>query len=176
MAELLALPASIAAVMQLATYGRGFAKVMYDVYCDVRMGRHEMEQFRIQVLTFSDTVGVAQASLRRYLKDCEGSPIIPYLLEKRVLEAIEQESCLVRGRLQDAKKKVVSMRSRSLLWTGILWSIKKSSILALHPYMESVKTSLGLLIITVQFEAIQTSARRDGNDIGQGGTELDVEM
>lgn len=176
MAEILALPASIAAVMQLADYGWRFAKVLHQFARNTHMAIEELNHFAIQVQSFSDSVGAAQASLHRHFTKYADSPFMAYLLRNRVLENISQDSDFIRRCLRDAKKDVLSMNSKYLLWMSIRWSFKKASILTLQPQMESLKTTLGLLLATAQLDAVHMSMGIKTQDPAQKNTDHQNEM
>ena len=160
MAEFLAVTGGLAAVIQLATSGRRFAKILYRFAVDAGAAAAEVERFANQVRTFSDTVEVAEQTLSRYCRDNPASPLVVFMDRRKVLANIDSEATTVRTHLRAVRDQVIGMKSRSILWASIKWSWKKSSILELSPEMESVKTSLSLLMVTAQFEAMV----RSGND------------
>jgi hypothetical protein len=80
-----------------------------------------------------------------------------------VLKNIGTEAMAVQAHLRQIQHQVVGLRSSVTLWASVKWSFKKSSILELSPEMESVKTSLSLVITTAHFEAAMARYKDDAD-------------
>ncbi|KAH7128045.1 hypothetical protein B0J13DRAFT_143248 [Dactylonectria estremocensis] len=155
MAETVALVASFAALVQIAGYANKFATVLYDVSQGAGSAMEQIENFAIQARTFSDTVDLAQTSLKRHRREFKESPVLEYISRHRVLENIVSKS--TRKRLYDATRRVKkTMRSRSPLIVFLRWMYQKSSITALFPEMEHIKSSISLIVNTATFEVIMS--------------------
>lgn len=152
MAEFLAIAGGMAAVVQLAGTGRRFFKTLHRFAMNAGSAGAEVERFANQVRTFSDAVELAEQTLSTYCREHPKSPLVAYIWRRKILANIDSEARAVRLHLRDIQARVVNMESRSVLWASLKWTINKSSILELSPEMESVKTSLGLLMATAQFE------------------------
>lgn len=159
MAEVLAIPAALAAVLQLAEYGRHFSKVLYRFARNASTAREDVRRFASQVRTFADTIDLAQVSLDRHISAYADSPIIAYISTRAVLHNIAQQALQIFGRFQDSRDLVRSMDSDFGLWARFKWSLRKATVLELFPEMENVKTSLLLLMTTAQLESLTLSRK-----------------
>lgn len=152
MAELLALPASIAAIVQLAEYGFRFARTLHSFASHAGSASEEIELFEIQVRSSSQVIGLARASLHQHCSKHPDSSVLTYISAHNVIDDLAKESKLVEKRLRNARHQVMSMNSWHKLLVMIKWSLRKASILGLSADMEKVKTSLGLILATAHFE------------------------
>ncbi|GAB1314619.1 hypothetical protein MFIFM68171_04829 [Madurella fahalii] len=157
MAETLAIAGSLAAVMQLSKSAQKLARIAYQLATDVGAASEEMKRFATQVQSFSNTVKVAQFGLHQYCTEHRHSRVVTYISKHRVLEDIGSEAEHVQQHLQAIRRQVQTLRSRSMLWATFKWLWNKASILELYPEMESIKTCLGLLLVTTQLEATRDS-------------------
>lgn len=153
MAEFMAMAGGLAAVLQLSASAQRLVKVLYRLAADAGAASDEVNRFATQVETFSNTIKVAQFGLRQYCTEHTNYPVVIYISELRVLDGVNSEAKHVQQHLQAIARQVKALRSRSVLWTRFKWLWNKSSILDLHPGLESVKTSLNLLLATTQLEA-----------------------
>ncbi|KAH6842896.1 hypothetical protein B0I37DRAFT_418043 [Chaetomium sp. MPI-CAGE-AT-0009] len=144
MAEFLAVTGGLAAVVQLAVSGRDLAKTLY---------------------RFAVDTGAAAAEVERFANQNPESPVVAFIKNSQVLENIYSEASTVRAHLRAIRDQVIDMKSRWVLWASIKWNFKKLSILELSPEMESVKTSLCLLMASTNLEALHLISRsRDNQD------------
>ena len=158
MAEVLAVLGGLAAVIQLCTSARKFARVLLQFAADNGTATTEVKRFALQVQTFSDAIGITQITLCDFCRKNPNSPVVTFFASHRVLSKINLLAQHVQDHLQVIHDQVRGMNSRWMLWASILWTFHtKSSILALYPEMESVKTTLGLLTATAQLEAFLSS-------------------
>jgi hypothetical protein len=159
MAEALAVVGALAAVLQLCSCARKFARVLHQFAVDAGVAAAEIKRFAYQIRSFSNTVDTAQCTLSRYCTENPTSPIVVFMRNRNVLGDLNIEATMVEGHLLDIRDQVMGMKSRLVLWTSIKWSFKKSSVLGLFPEMENIKTSLGLLVATAHFEATIQAVR-----------------
>jgi hypothetical protein len=165
MAEFLAVTGGLAAVVQLAASGRRLVKTLYRFAVDAGAAAAEVERFANQVRTFSGTVEVAQQTVSFYCRENPESPVVAFIKSSQVLADIDSEASTVQAHLWAIRDQVIDMKSRWVVWASIKWSVKKSSILELSPQMESVKTSLCLLMASTNLEALisRSGNNRDSN-------------
>lgn len=155
MAEVIALSASLAGVLQLVGYGYKFARTLTKFSQQVGSGSDEIDRFTAQVQFFSQTVGLAQVSLSRHVADYEESPVITYIRAHHVLDDLSTESKVVEQRLRVARHWILSMRHQHKIVVVLKWIWRKRSIMQLCPLMESIKTSMALIMSTAHFEVTQ---------------------
>ena len=166
MAEVLAIPAALAAVLQLAEYGRHFSKVLYRFSRNASTAKEDVKRFASQVQTFSDTIDLAQVSLDRHFAAYAESPIIAYISRRPVLHNIAQQALQIFDRFQNSRDLVRTIDSGFGFWASIKWSLRKTTVLELFPEMETVKSSLLMLMSTAHLESL-TLARENGAQLSE---------
>jgi hypothetical protein len=160
MAEVLAITGGLAAALQLSSYAKKLAKALYRFSKDAGAARREVERFSNQVQSFSDTVGLAHGTLSHFCSENPRSPVVVYISSNDVLKNIGSEAMAVKAHLRKIQHQVIGLRSSVTLWAIVKWAYKKSTISELFPEMESVKTSLSLVIATAQLEAATAHYKR----------------
>ncbi|EXF86001.1 hypothetical protein CFIO01_05936 [Colletotrichum fioriniae PJ7] len=176
MTEVLGLVSSFAAIIQLVQYGEKFAKALYQ-YSEQRGYRAEkIEHYANDVVTFSDVVRTAHFSLTQHCKKYPESPVLDFIATQGVLNNIASQSGSVEQRLKIAASQIRScLGSKSFVLSFFKWWYQRNSIKDLFPEMESIKTSLQLLLATAQFEIV-TMERDDprSGSIMTGVKELEI--
>jgi hypothetical protein len=165
MAEVLAITGGLAAALQLSSGAKKFATTLYRFARDAGLAGREVERFANQVQSFSDTVGLAHGTLSQFCSENPTSRVVVFISSKNVLKNIGTEAMAVRAHLRQIQHQVIGLRSTVTLWASFKWSIKKSSILELTPEMESVKTSLGLVLACVQFATTMARYKDDADGL-----------
>ncbi|KAK1623796.1 hypothetical protein BDP81DRAFT_399142 [Colletotrichum phormii] len=161
MAEVLGLVSSFAAIIQLVQYGEKFAKALYQYSEQQGYRTDEIERYAIQAITFSDVVRTAHFSLNQHCKKYPKSPVLDFIATQGALDNIAFQSESVELRLRKATSQVRSyLGSRNFVLSFFKWWYQKDCIKDLFPEMESIKTSLQLLMATAHFE-IATMERND---------------
>lgn len=150
--EALAVIGGLGAALQLSTAALDFSKFLYHLATNAGAAAAEIERFAHQVRSFSQAVNVAQMALAKYFRDNPQSPVVIHISSRHILADIDSEAETVQNHLLDVQAKAERLKSRSVLLAIIKWSLNKSLILKLAPEMESVKTSLNLLMVTTLFE------------------------
>jgi hypothetical protein len=163
MAEVLAITGGLAAALQLSSCAKKFATALYRFADDAGTAGLEVERFANQVRSFSETVTVAHGTLSHFCSENPRSPVVVYISSNDVLKNIGTEAMAVQAHLRQIQHQVVGLRSSVTLWASVKWSFKKSSILELSPEMESVKTSLILVITTAHFEVAMARYKDDAD-------------
>lgn len=153
MAEVLAVVGGIAAVVQLATSARRCARFLRRFAADAGGAADEVERFAIQIKTFSDTIGVSQFTISSFCNKNPRSPMVAFIASHRVIENIINDAEHVQNHLEAIQDQVEGISSRFPLLVSIMWAFRKSSFRELYPEMESVKTSLSLLMLNTQLAA-----------------------
>jgi len=154
MAEVLAVAGGIAAIVQLAGCGKKLARVLHSFSRDVVDARAGVRRFENQVRIFCAVIEAAQQTIFRYCKDNPESLLVTYINSSGLLASINLEAGIVRQHLRDIRNQVLEMKSTFVFWARIMWGIKKSSFKEVLPEMESIKTSLILLVSTTRLESL----------------------
>lgn len=142
----------------------------------LRTADAEINRFAIQVHNFSQTSEAARLSLSRYCSKHPDSEVSNYLKEKGVLEGLAQESELVERDVQSATRRVVAMMAKSRVFARIQWSFRKESILQVCIGMESIKSSIGLILHTVQLEVAFIDRKESPHQTAEEIERLETEM
>lgn len=160
MAEVIALTASLAGIIQLADYGIKFARVLSSLSRQIGTTFEEIEQFGLEVRSFSSLVLLAQTSLRHHCSEHDESPILAYIADNSILDGISRESDIVKRHVRDARRRVAAINSNTRILAVAKWTFHKKSILELSPEMEKIKSSISVILSTVQVELAALSLTR----------------
>ncbi|KAL2195256.1 hypothetical protein P885DRAFT_62492 [Corynascus similis CBS 632.67] len=161
MAEVLAVAGGIAAIIQLAGCGKKLARVLHRFSRDVMDARDSVQRFANQVGIFSAVIEAAQQTISWYCRDNPESLLVTYINSSGLLASINLEAGIVRQHLRDIRNQVLHMKSTFVFWASIMWGIKKSSFKEVLPEMESIKTSLILLLSTTRLESLISTLEAD---------------
>lgn len=175
MAEILALVASFAALLQLASYARKFARALHGVSRGAGSAMEEIESFANQARNFSVTIGLAQVSLSDHCRKYKDSRVLAYISSNELLENIAFGP--TRRRLYDATRRVKKrMRSKFTLVTALGWMYQKSSVRELFPEMDHITASLTLIMTTATFEAVNLQLKNSHSSSYAESKQLKAEM
>lgn len=157
MAEFLALTGGLAAILQLSKTALRLASALHHLASTSPAA--EITRFANQAQSFSDTVAAAQVTLRRYCLTNPTSPLVQFLVSRNVLGNMGVEADAVRRRLRGVQRRVAGFGGANGkgkgVWVRLWWGWRmKGGVNELVPEMESVKTGLGLVLATAQFEAL----------------------
>ncbi|AEO63036.1 uncharacterized protein THITE_2084540 [Thermothielavioides terrestris NRRL 8126] len=158
MAEVLAVAGGIAAIFELAKAGWRFADTLSQFARHAGAAGFEVERFANQVEAFSDAVELAQLILSRHLHRNQESSVVTYIRRQNILDIIGTEANIVQRRLRATQDQVMGLESRSVVLASIKWLLRRSSIMQLSPEMESVKSTLSLLVDIAQLEDVMNLA------------------
>ncbi len=155
MAEvILAAPAAIAALLQLADYGTRLASTLYRTAQSAAAAEQELDSLARRILFFSTSVRVARTALNRHCAEYPTSPVVLFIEHHRVLRDVKRGSKFIRRRLADAENRLRGIHSNSALWMKIKWVLKRSSFLELLPELDGFQANLNLLVSVASLEAL----------------------
>ncbi len=157
MAEILAVSGALAVIVQLAEYGMKFSKIMIQFSHQVGSAYDEIENFALQVQMFSQVIGLARVTLLDHCSEVRESKVIRDIGKNQVLDGLAEQSRNVEKRLRVARRRVLAMKSKCRPLTVLKWILGKEYILKLSPDMESVKSTVDLLLSMVLLEKIRLS-------------------
>jgi hypothetical protein len=155
MAEAVALAASLTALGGVAIAATKFAIVLQEVANDVRSAKEEIVNFLVVIKSFETLIGLARISLDRQFKKQNQSPVICYINDFNVMDDLVEQSKSVKRYMKKTTPKMKRLPSNIDFFTSFKWAMRKSKILALGPQMESVKTSLIIIMAIVKMEQVQ---------------------
>ena len=113
------------------------------------------------IKSFESLIGLACTSLDRQFKNTSRSPVICYIDDFKVMDDLVRQSKNVKRHMKRATPKMKRLPSNIDFFTEVKWALGKSKILALGPQIESVKTSLILIMTIVKMEQVQQEPQSD---------------
>lgn len=152
MAEILGLIAAIGSVADVAYKVQRDARRLAR---DLGAAQEDIRQFATEIKDFSLAISTANLSLHEYAKKS--------LAETKVLQSIQNNKLL--NRIVAASNRVIdhiykiwprleSLESSIPLWERFKWVTRRTQVAALGPKMESVKSSLLLIVSVVTLESV----------------------
>jgi hypothetical protein len=157
MAEILGLVASIAAVAGVADHALRLARSMKRLSRDLGAARKDIRCFARDIDAFSSIIGAAHYTLQTHAKPESPSKIVVFIHERKLLGQLVEQSDRVIDHIEELRPGIKSLKSSISFITRIRWIMRREDVNALRPKMESVKTSLNLVISMVMYEALMQS-------------------
>jgi hypothetical protein len=153
--EVIGLAASIIAIGQAAQIALQMSKSMRHISHSLGAAEHDIRGFARDIETFSSVIGAAHFSLHcHYLPEKTPSPVFRYMEHSNVLDLLVEQSDEVIDHIYELKPRIKSLASSISLKTKLKWLFRRTEVEALGPKMESVKTSLNLIITIVTLETV----------------------
>ncbi len=155
---------SLGVIVELADCGHDLAQDLSGLRDDVRSASDEAERFAASAQSLSSVVAMAGSSLYRHCCQHADSKLMAYIADNNVLDSLSDESWVGVRRMRDASRKVVAMRSRFRLVAVARWIAGRRAILGLYPWMDSVKSSVYIVLCCVQLEMMHLSMQQNRRD------------
>lgn len=165
MAEIVAaaaVPAAIAALLQLAKYGMDIASAFYSTAKSAGAARRDLKRLAHRIQFFSDTVRVTRDVLKRHCAEYPESRVVLFIKHHDVLGSVKRGSRLLKVHLKDSKDRLEAVYSSSALWMSIKWVFKRSSFLELLPELDGFQAALHLLVAVAHLEASNIKRQSGG--------------
>jgi arginine deiminase len=159
----LSLTASLIAIGTAATTALQISKSLYDFARAYKSAGEEIENFALDLRSFASVVQLGQDSLDRHRKNAPFSQVIRYIESLDVLNQLASQSSRTTTNIERVWQQTQSLQTDTLV-TKVKWMAKKSEVRRLKPDMESLKSSLHLVMAAVTMEALQQSGSRDLQD------------
>jgi hypothetical protein len=156
----LSLTASLIAIGTAATTALQISISLYDLARAYKSAAEEIENFALDLRSFASVVQLGQDSLERHRKKAPFSEVITYIESLDVLNQLASQSKRTTTSIERVWQQTRSLQSDNLL-TKVKWMAKKSEVRGLKPDMESLKSSLHLVMAAITMEALQQSGSED---------------
>jgi hypothetical protein len=157
MAEILGIAESIAAICGAGDSAFKMARSMKRLSRDLGAARKDIRNFSRDIDAFSSIIGAARYTLETHSKPESRSKVLVFIHERQILDQLVDQSDRVIDHIRELRPSIKSLKS-SISWvTRVKWISRRTDVKALGPKMESVKTSLNLLITMFSYEAIMQS-------------------
>lgn len=161
MMEVIGLAASIVAIGQAAEMALNMSRSMRTLARRLRAAQSEIQRFAKDIEIFSSVIGAAYFSLYSHCgTEKTPSPVLRYIDRSKVLDQLVEQSDGVIDHIGELKPRIQSLESKLSFKTKLKWLFCRSDVEALGPKMESVKTSLHLIIDIITLEMV---AQRDSS-------------
>lgn len=115
--------------------------------------RDEVKTFATSADSFSTVISMAHDTLRRYCSEGSNTPeMLRYMYDQEVISRIVADSRHLSRRIKEVKPQMNALKSRFDWMCRIKWVLQKKDVQALRLEMESVKTSLTLVFMTLKLD------------------------
>ncbi|KAH6999466.1 hypothetical protein EDB80DRAFT_724728 [Ilyonectria destructans] len=159
----LSLTASLIAIGTAATTALQISKSFCDLARGYKSAAEEIEDFALDLRAFASVVQLGQDSLERHRKKSPLSEVIRYIESCDVLNQLASQSKRTTTNIERVWQHTRSLQSDNLL-TKVKWMARKSEVRGLKPDMESLKSSLHLVMAAVTMEALQQNDSEDAQE------------
>jgi hypothetical protein len=163
MMDPLSLTASLVAIGGAAAAAFQIATSLRDVAQAVKEAAEDIENFSIDVRSFALVAQLGHDSLERHQKRSPMSLVLQYIKSHNVIEELAKQSQRTKGRLEKAWKPTDKLESRVEMINKLRWVMKKKVIQSLKPEMESLKTSLQVVMSSIMMEFLQQKEDSEEN-------------
>jgi len=155
MAEILALTASIIAIGQAAEKAFKVADSLYRTARRVQTAKDDISGFALKVTNFATAVDAVHISLKYHTSGEDmKSPVLEFIAEHDTLKKLAAQSRRVTDAIRKLRGPIKELEGELSVWKRLKWVMQKKEILALDPEMESVKSSLQLVLSVVMLEVL----------------------
>jgi len=169
MAEIVGLAASIIAIAGVAETALSLSKSIRRVARGLRTARKDIRKFAKEIEAFSSIIGAAHYSLSMHSREPqsqsagEGSKVLVFIHKRKLLDHLVDQSDHVADQIEEIRPRLVSIKSNISFIERWKWILCRREVGALGLNMESVKTSLNLVITLVMYETLMQSIGRQVN-------------
>jgi hypothetical protein len=164
MAEIVGLASGIIAIAGAAKTALNMAKSMRRLSRDLGAAKEDIRKFSKDIEAFSSIIGAAHFSLETHSKGpLLQSKVLVFIHKRKLLDQLVDQSDRVIDHIEEIRPRIKALKSRISFVTRLKWILRRTDIVALGPKMESVKTSLNLVMTLVAFETLMQSIK---NQVG----------
>ena len=158
MAEIVGLASGIIAIACAADNALQMAKSIRRLSRDLGAAKKDIRNFSREIEAFSSIIGAAHYSLETHSRKLQSqSKVLIFIQERKVLDKLVHQSGRVIDHIDEIRPGIESLKSRISFVTRLKWIFRRTDVIALGPKMESVKTSLNLVINIVTLETLMQS-------------------
>ena len=155
MAEAIGLAASIVAIGSAAATALKVSRSLRKVARTLDAAGHDIEDFALKIRAFVSIIQYGVGSLQRYTMKSSSSEVMKYLEDLEVLELMALQSNRTTAKIKLVWRHTKSIQSSLTVLTRIKWYFAKPEVEALQPEMETLKTSLLLVMQSIRLEETQ---------------------
>ncbi|KAK0707828.1 hypothetical protein B0H67DRAFT_686051 [Lasiosphaeris hirsuta] len=154
--EIVGLVAAAISINKTVRSTARLARRLYEIAREAPRVEKQLHRTAIQLSSFSTTASAAWASIERNCpKEPEPkSPVLRYIIANRLPAELDYESYHLRGQIRDLRDRISTLHSKFELVTSWRWNKMQPDIDMLFTPMESLKTSLTLILNIIILETI----------------------
>lgn len=145
----------IAAVGSIAKAGSAavnFASKISKIAKEANGIGERIEKTSLHFRTVGQAILMAETSMKLRYPCTEDSPVICYMRDHHVLESLMDHSLTIRRDIAARRQDIKSIVSRFDLITSLKWTLMEQRITNLHWPMESLKTTLSMVLHIITLE------------------------
>jgi len=156
MAEaIVGLVASLVALEAAAESAWKISKKMIRLARKLRAAKKEIKEFASEIKTFSLVIGAARFTLHCH---CNGnssrSDVLTHIGNEQIFELLVEQFDLIMDNIEGLWPRLESLESNLSFITRLKWLTRQKYVEALTPKMNSVKTSLELVVSLVAYDEL----------------------
>jgi hypothetical protein len=152
MAEVIGLVASITAIVGAAGAAARLSRTLYRISRAAGSTKRDIEMHAANTASFSSAIQATRELLQIHFPKHPQASGMSIVEESKVLENVEVQSDLVTSHIEEVQIQVRSIRSSYGWYTGLKWYFLKSDVQSVSLEMETLKSSLSLLLQLVKLE------------------------
>jgi len=168
--EVVGLIAAVTSIAKTAKTIAHFANQLHDAASNAPRIRDHILKSELSLRSSSNTIQMAQISLKHRFPNDPGSPVVRYMVNYNLMGDVEEESRSLWERIREVERGVSRVWSKFDFLTSWKWSRVKPSIDALTVPVESLKNSLNLIINVIALERLSSGG------MTRSDKELELEM
>lgn len=153
MAEVIALVASITAIVGVAKEAAKLSRTLYRISRAAGSAKGEIEKHAANTAAFSSAIQATRELLQIHFPKQPQASGMSIVEESKVLKNVEVQSDLATSHIEQVRIQIRSIRSSYGWYTGLKWYFLRSDVQSVSLEIETVKSSLSLLLQLVKLEA-----------------------
>jgi len=155
MMDPLSFSVSLISIAGLASAALKTSMALYGFARELEAASEDIEQFALDIRTFASITQMGHSTLSLYYTKEPTSSVLDYIKELEILDLLAKQSRRTRKKIKNAWRQTESVQSSLKFVTRVKWIFRKKEIKVLYPDMESLKSSLLLVMAYVNWEVAQ---------------------
>lgn len=162
----LSFAASVAGLLATAGAAVKITNSIYQLARDIAGAQDEIEDFGHEVNSFAGIMQIAYSTLNKYKNDPQPhSQALRDMQKHGIFNDLVNDCKRVMKHIKEIKKIFHSMDSPIELWTKFMWVLRKRDVKALSPKIQSVKSSISIVMQILTLENAMNSKTPDEKEM-----------
>lgn len=155
MAELVGLAASVTGLLGVGVAAVETSRSLRKLSRDIKFADKDIRMLDVAIRAFRNEIGFVHDRLIPQLSKPNRLSIFDYLERRKVFDDLLTQSKLAQEYIERLRPKINSLKSSIGMMTKLKWAFfKKQDIRDIGPQMETLKSSLTLIMMTVVMEGL----------------------